>query len=72
VRHGIGPLAWWRTLFRAFNPAAKTMLRAGCDLWLYPAQDHWTYLGPGPAIATIHDLMFFAARPTSVTSPICR
>jgi glycosyltransferase involved in cell wall biosynthesis len=57
VRFGIGPLAWWRTLFRACSPAVKTMQRAGCDLWLYPAQDDWTYLGPGPAIGTIHDLM---------------
>jgi glycosyltransferase involved in cell wall biosynthesis len=57
VRFGALPLPVWSSIVAHLNPAARTLARLGCDLWIYPAQDDWSYLGPRPAMATIHDLM---------------
>jgi len=31
--------------------------RLNCDVWLFPNQDEWTYLGVGRSIGVMHDLM---------------
>lgn len=51
------PITSWRRFFWRFDPVARALSKEGCDLWLFPAQDHWSYLAPVPAVATIHDLM---------------
>jgi glycosyltransferase involved in cell wall biosynthesis len=51
------PMNHWRSLCPRFHPVAKTMARLACDLWIFPAQDTWTYLMPFPAIGVVFDLM---------------
>ena len=51
------PMDRWRTLCPRFHPVAKTMSRLACDLWIFPAQDTWTYLMPFPALGVVFDLM---------------
>src|SRR3989344_4637889 len=51
------PIRPWRAFLWRFDPVARTMWKEGCDLWFFPAQDHWSYLTPTPAVVTIHDLM---------------
>ena len=51
------PMSLWRALLWRLDPVARTMWKEGGDLWLFPAQDHWSYLTPVPAVVTIHDLM---------------
>jgi len=35
----------------------RRLLRQNCDLWIFPAQETWTYLLPSPSLGTIFDLM---------------
>lgn len=51
------PLAPWRRLLWHLDPVARALRAKDCDLWIFPAQDHWSYLAPVPALVTIHDLM---------------
>ena len=51
------PTALWRVLFWRLDPVAQYLWKERCDLWIFPAQDHWSYLAPVPALVTIHDLM---------------
>jgi glycosyltransferase involved in cell wall biosynthesis len=51
------PLAPWNGFFCWLDPVARALHEAHCDLWVFPAQDHWGYLAPVPALVTIHDLM---------------
>lgn len=51
------PLAAWRSFFWRLDPVARALKETGCGLWVFPAQDHWGYLAPVPAMVTIHDLM---------------
>lgn len=51
------PLAPWRRFLWGLDPVARALHKAHCDLWVFPAQDHWGYLAPVPAMVTIHDLM---------------
>jgi glycosyltransferase involved in cell wall biosynthesis len=51
------PMDRWRSLCPRFHPVAKTMTRLACDLWIFPAQDTWTYLMPFPALGVVFDLM---------------
>jgi len=51
------PLAPWRRLLWHLDPVARALQAKDCDLWIFPAQDHWSYLAPVPALVTIHDLM---------------
>lgn len=46
-----------RILSGWFNPVAKALNSAGCDVWMFPAQDELTWQVKGPVVATIHDLM---------------
>ncbi len=47
----------WRAFLWRLDPVARAFWKEGCDLWVFPAQDHWSYLAPVPAVVTIHDLM---------------
>lgn len=51
------PLAPWKRFLWRLDPVARALHGAHCDLWVFPAQDHWGYLAPVPALVTIHDLM---------------
>lgn len=51
------PVSIWRAFLWRFDPVARALWQEGCDLWVFPAQDHWSYLAPVPALVTIHDLM---------------
>lgn len=51
------PISFWRAFFWRVDPVARALKKADCDLWVFPAQDHWGYLAPVPALVTIHDLM---------------
>lgn len=51
------PLVLWKSIFWRLDPVARAFKETDCDLWVFPAQDHWGYLAPVPAMVTIHDLM---------------
>jgi glycosyltransferase involved in cell wall biosynthesis len=51
------PGTFCRKVGRACNPLVRELLAAGCDAWIFPAQESLAYQFPGTAIATIHDLM---------------
>jgi glycosyltransferase involved in cell wall biosynthesis len=54
---GMLPMSSWRSTCLYFHPIAKRLHRLSCDLWIFPAQDTWTYLLPVPALGVIFDLM---------------
>jgi glycosyltransferase involved in cell wall biosynthesis len=51
------PMRLWRSACQHFHPVSKILQRLACDLWIFPAQDTWTYLLPVPALGVIFDLM---------------
>lgn len=51
------PVGLWRMFLWRFDPTARALRKEGCCLWVFPAQDHWSYLAPVPALVSIHDLM---------------
>jgi len=51
------PVSLWRQMSLYFHPLIRTMNQHACSLWIFPAQDTWTYLCPFPALGTVHDLM---------------
>ncbi len=51
------PTAPWKKFFYRLDPVARALYEAHCDLWIFPAQDHWGYLAQVPALVSIHDLM---------------
>ncbi len=51
------PLTAWRRVLWRLDPVARALREKVCNLWIFPAQDHWSYLAPVPALVTIHDLM---------------
>jgi glycosyltransferase involved in cell wall biosynthesis len=36
---------------------ARKLVKQGCDLWIFPSQDAWSYRAGVPALVAIHDLM---------------
>lgn len=54
---GYLPLKWWRLVSPIFHPVVRKLRRENRHLWIFPAQDTWTYLVPVPSVGTIHDLM---------------
>lgn len=56
LRFGL-PLPLWRWVAPRLHPFTQRILDAGCDLWVFPAQDAWTYAIPTSALGVIHDLM---------------
>ena len=57
LRFGFLPVPLARYLALRWNPLVKALADERRDLWIYPTQDVWTYLGPFRALGTIHDLM---------------
>lgn len=51
------PISLWRRASPLFHPVAKALVDARCDLWVFPAQDRWTYMAPVEALGSIPDLM---------------
>lgn len=51
------PIGLWRAYLWRLDSVARTLREEGCGLWVFPAQDHWSYLAPVPALVSIHDLM---------------
>ncbi|QPK63422.1 glycosyltransferase family 4 protein [Methylomonas sp. LL1] len=51
------PIRPWRLVAKYIHPFTRLLLKQTCDLWIFPAQDVWTYAIPTPAIGVIHDLM---------------
>lgn len=51
------PLYFWRACSRFLLPDVKKIIAEKCDLWIFPAQDTWSYILPVPALSVIHDLM---------------
>jgi len=51
------PLPWWRRISPSIYPPSRAMKKLDCRLWIFPAQDTWTYLCPFPALGTVYDLM---------------
>lgn len=51
------PLTWWRRISPSIYPPIRTMKKLDCRLWIFPAQDTWTYLCSFPALGTVYDLM---------------
>jgi glycosyltransferase involved in cell wall biosynthesis len=51
------PLAPWRAMAAHIHPLTSRLRNADCDLWIFPAQDIWTYAVPVPAVGVVHDLM---------------
>ncbi|WP_051338817.1 glycosyltransferase family 4 protein [Sulfuricella denitrificans] len=51
------PMEPWRAFLWRLDPVARVLWNENCDLWIFPAQDHWSYLAPVQALVTIHDLM---------------
>ena len=54
---GYLPMTPWRKFARSFHAPSKFLNAQLCDLWIFPAQDIFTYLLPLPALGSIHDLM---------------
>lgn len=51
------PIALWHRLAPRVHRVTRLLLRQGCDLWIFPAQDVLTYALPSATIGVIHDLM---------------
>jgi|CXWL01.1.fsa_nt_gi glycosyltransferase involved in cell wall biosynthesis len=51
------PLLLWKIGFWRLDKTARFFANSNADYWIFPAQDHWTYLARVPAIGVIHDLM---------------
>jgi glycosyltransferase involved in cell wall biosynthesis len=47
----------WRRTLAYVHSITRALARDACDLWIFPAQDIWTYLTPAPALGAVHDLM---------------
>lgn len=56
LRFGL-PLSLWRLIAPSFHPLTKFLLAQRCHLWIFPAQDVWTYAFPTTTLGVIHDLM---------------
>ena len=51
------PLSFWHKCYPFLIPDVRHILRENCDLWIFPAQDTWSYILPVPSLSVIHDLM---------------
>jgi len=51
------PLDFWRKFCHFLIPDYRNIVRENCDLWIFPAQDTWSYILPVPSLSVIHDLM---------------
>ena len=51
------PLYFWRKLCPFLIPDVRKIMHQNCDLWIFPAQETWSYILPVPSLSVIHDLM---------------
>jgi glycosyltransferase involved in cell wall biosynthesis len=51
------PVKFWRQIAPALLPAASMLTAQGCDLWIFPSQDCWSYQFDVPALVSVLDLM---------------
>lgn len=51
------PLSIWRKCCPFLISDIRKIANESCDLWLFPAQDTWSYILPVPSLSVIHDLM---------------
>jgi glycosyltransferase involved in cell wall biosynthesis len=47
----------WRRLTSSVSSTAKSILKSGCDSWVFPVQDFWPSQFPVPSVIAVHDLM---------------
>jgi glycosyltransferase involved in cell wall biosynthesis len=47
----------WRRLTSSVSPTAKSILKSGCDSWVFPVQDFWPSQFSVPRVVAMHDLM---------------
>jgi glycosyltransferase involved in cell wall biosynthesis len=57
VRYNLLSRSAWSAGPARFDPVQRAMRETGADLWFYPCQDEWSYLGPGLSVVSVHDLM---------------
>ncbi len=57
LRHGLATPSFLRMHALRFFPLLEKLHSLDCDGWIFPAQEHFSYLYPGKTIAAIHDLM---------------
>ena len=46
-----------RKYFHFLNSDVRQIIQEDCDLWIFPAQDTWSYILPVKSLSAIHDLM---------------
>jgi len=46
-----------RKYFHYLNSDVRQIIQEDCDLWIFPAQDTWSYILPVNSLSPIHDLM---------------
>lgn len=51
------PVAVWRLLVAPFHPVCRMLKKLGCDIWIFPATNPWSYLSKERTLVMIHDLM---------------
>jgi glycosyltransferase involved in cell wall biosynthesis len=47
----------WGRALTGVSGWADGLLRQSCRIWVFPRQDVWSALFPGPVLASVHDLM---------------
>lgn len=56
LRFGLS-LPLWRSIAGFAHRLSRLLITQHCDLWIFPAQDIWTYAIPTTNLGVIHDLM---------------
>lgn len=56
LRFGLS-LSLWRAIAGFAHRLSQLLINRHCDLWIFPAQDIWTYAIPTTNLGVIHDLM---------------
>lgn len=56
LRFGLS-LSLWRSIAGFTHRLSQLLITQNCDLWIFPAQDIWTYAIPTTNLGVIHDLM---------------
>ena len=51
------PTTLWRNIIVPLHSFTQRFICENCDLWIFPAQDIWSYRVPVPALTTVFDLM---------------
>lgn len=51
------PFGWQRQFAHRVYRIVRAIVKARCDLWIFPSQDEWGYMGKTKSLVAIHDLM---------------